>query len=60
MAITHRSGRYVLITAYYKKPSLRFVVYVTESSNKYELVCVHQDIADKEAADLDPRLVKVR
>jgi len=55
-----RSGRYVLVTAYYKKPNLRFVVYVSESSSKYELSCVHKDIADKDSKDLDPNLVKVR
>ena len=55
----NRSGKYVLVTAYYKKPNLRFVVYVSESSSKYELTCVHKDISDKETHDLDPDLIKV-
>eukprot|EP00750_Incisomonas_marina_P030143 INCI7306.1.p2 GENE.INCI7306.1~~INCI7306.1.p2 ORF type:complete len:150 (-),score=29.23 INCI7306.1:263-712(-) len=53
------SGKYVLVTAYYKKPNLRFVVYVSESSSKYELTCVHKDISDKETHDLDPDLIKM-
>ena len=49
-----------MVTAYYKKPNLRFVVYVSETSSKYELSCIHKDVTAQDGADLDPKLIKVR
>merc|ERR1711908_176555 len=50
------SGRYALVTAYYKKPTLRFVVYLSETCHKYELTCVHKAMEDScDETKLDSR-----
>jgi rRNA-processing protein FCF1 len=54
------AGRYALITAYYKKPKLRFVVYMSSSCSKMILTCVHEEIErlDPSSTEEVRRIVK--
>lgn len=43
--------KYVLITVYYRKPRLRFVVYVAEDCARHVLVCTHREVEEAEEED---------